>query len=109
MKVLQDECNKINIKAVVCKHWSKGGEGTIDLANEVIKLADQENSFKCLYDDKITLFDKIKTIAKEIYNANDVIVDNKIWNQFFQKWQSNWTINHNEYNKEFISTIKTTL
>ena len=33
MKVLQEECNKINIKAVVCKHWSKGGEGTIDLAN----------------------------------------------------------------------------
>ena len=84
MKVLQDECNKINIKAVVCKHWSKGGEGTIDLANEVVRLADQDNSFKCLYDDKITLFNKIKTIAKEIYDANDVIADNKIRDQLKQ-------------------------
>ena len=36
MKVLQDECKKINVEAILCQHWSKGGEGTIDLAKKVV-------------------------------------------------------------------------
>ena len=84
MKILQDECKKINVKAVICKHWSNGGEGTIDLAKEVVELTNQENSFKYLYEDKITLFDKIRTIAKEIYDADDVIADKKIIDQLKQ-------------------------
>ena len=84
MKILQDECEKINVKAIVCKHWSNGGEGTVELANEVVKLTDQDNSFKCLYDDNISLFDKIETIAKEIYDAKNITADNKIKEQLKQ-------------------------
>ena len=84
MKILQDECEKINVKAIVCKHWSNGGDGTIELANEVVKLTDQDNSFKCLYDDNISLFDKIETIAKEIYDAKNITADNKIKEQLKQ-------------------------
>ena len=54
------------------------------MAKKVSMLVDQENSFKFLYEDKISLFDKIKTIAKEIYDAKDVIADNKIRNQLKQ-------------------------
>ena len=78
IKTLQEECNKIGIEAVLCQHWSKGSEGAIELAKKVVVLVDQENTFKFLYEDKISLFDKIKTIAKEIYDASDVIADNKI-------------------------------
>ena len=81
MKTLQDECKKIDVKAVICKHWSKGGEGTIELANEIVNLTEQDNSFKCLYEDKMSLFDKIEKIAKEIYDAQDVIADKKIRDQ----------------------------
>ena len=84
MKILQDECEKINVKAIVCKHWSNGGEGTVELANEVVKLTDQDNSFKCLYDDNISLFDKIETIAKEIYDAKNITADKKIKEQLKQ-------------------------
>ena len=84
MKILQDECEKINVKAIVCKHWSNGGEGTIELANEVVKLADEDNSFECLYNDNISLFDKIETIAKEIYDAKNITADNKIKEQLKQ-------------------------
>ncbi len=84
MKILQDECEKINVKAIICKHWSNGGDGTIELANEVVKLTDQDNSFKCLYDDNISLFDKIETIAKEIYDAKNITADNKIKEQLKQ-------------------------
>ena len=67
-----------------CEHWSKGGEGAINLAKKVVDLVEQKNSFKFLYDDKSPLIDKIKTIAREIYDANDVVADNKIIDQLKQ-------------------------
>ena len=78
MKVLADECNKIGVHAIPCKHWSKGGEGAVELAKKVVEIVEEKNSFKFLYDDKIPLFEKIKTIVKEIYGADDLIADNKI-------------------------------
>ncbi len=84
IKVLQDGCNSIGVEAIPCYHWSKGGEGTTDLAKKVIELTNENNSFKFLYEEKISLFNKIKTIAKEIYDAEEVIADNKIRNQLKQ-------------------------
>ena len=84
INALKEECDKINVDAVLSKHWSKGGEGAVNLAEKVVKLAEQQNSFKFLYDNKALLIDKIKTIAKEIYNADDVVADNKIRDQLKQ-------------------------
>ena len=84
MRVLQEECEKIGVEAVPCKHWSDGGNGTVDLAKKVVDLVDQKNSFKFLYEDKISLLDKIQKIAKEIYGADEVIADNKIRSQLKQ-------------------------
>ena len=84
IKILQEECNKINVEAVPCEHWSKGGEGAINLAKKVVDLVEQKNSFKFLYDNKSPLIDKIKTIAREIYDADDVVADNKIIEQLKQ-------------------------
>ena len=78
MRILQEECEKIGVEAVPCKHWSDGGNGTVDLAKKVVDLVDQKNSFKFLYEDKISLLDKIQKIAKEIYGADEIIADNKI-------------------------------
>ena len=84
MRILQEECEKIGVEAVPCKHWSDGGNGTVDLAKKVVDLVDQKNSFKFLYEDKISLLDKIQKIAKEIYGADEVIADNKIRSQLKQ-------------------------
>ncbi len=84
MKALKEECDNIGVEAITCQHWSKGSEGTINLAKKVVELADKPSSFKLLYDDKDSLFDKIKTIANEIYDAKDVIADNKILSQLKQ-------------------------
>ena len=84
IKTLQEECNKINVEAVPCEHWSKGGEGAINLAKKVVDLVEQKNSFKFLYDNKSPLIDKIKTIAREIYDADDVVADKKIIEQLKQ-------------------------
>ena len=84
MKALQEECNRIGVESVLCQHWSKGGEGAIELAKKVVELADQKTSFKFLYEDKIPLFEKIETITKEIYDASEVIADKKIRSQLKQ-------------------------
>jgi formate--tetrahydrofolate ligase len=84
MKVLQKECVNLGVKAVPCYHWTKGGEGATELAKKVVELADSTNTFKVLYEDKISLFDKIKTIAAKIYNAKEVVADSKIRNQLKQ-------------------------
>jgi len=84
MRILQEECEKIGVEAVPCKHWSDGGNGTVDLAKKVVDLVDQKNSFKFLYEDKISLLDKIEKIAKEIYGADEIIADNKIRSQLKQ-------------------------
>ena len=84
MQALQEECKSIGVEAVPCYHWAKGGEGTVELAKKVVEIANGINTFKYLYEDKISLLEKIKTIATEIYDADDVIADSKIQNQLKQ-------------------------
>ena len=74
-------CQQKGVTASISKHWEKGGEGAVDLANNVAKLCEKESDFKFLYDDKISLFKKIETIAKELYRASEVVADTKIREQ----------------------------
>jgi Formyltetrahydrofolate synthetase len=74
-------CKKINVKASVCKHWEKGGDGTKELANDVVDLCEQKNEFKFLYNNDVPLFKKIETIAKELYAASEVVADTKVRDQ----------------------------
>ena len=74
-------CQQKGVTASISKHWKKGGEGAVDLANNVAELCDKGSDFKFLYDDKISLFKKIETIAKELYRASEVVADTKIREQ----------------------------
>jgi len=74
-------------EAILCEHWAKGSEGTEALANKVVELVDSGVAdFKPLYPDDMSLFEKIKTVAKEIYRADEVIADTKIRNQL-KEWE----------------------
>jgi len=84
MQALQEECKSIGVEAVPCYHWAKGSEGIVELAKKVVEIANGINTFKYLYEDKISLLEKIKTIAIEIYDADDVIADSKIRDQLKQ-------------------------
>ncbi len=81
IRALKKECKKIDIEAITCKHWTKGGEGATELAHKVVELANSSNNFKYIYEDKIPLLDKVKKIATEIYRAEDIIADSKIRDQ----------------------------
>ena len=72
----------MGVKATLCTHWSNGGEGTKELATHVVDLIDQKRAnFKFLYDEKTPLLEKVETVAKEIYRANEVVADSKIKDQ----------------------------
>ena len=83
VKIIQEQCYKLGIKASLCTHWSDGGEGMRDLANNVVELCKKSDTskFKYLYSDKISILEKVEKIAKEIYNAKGIEVDEKIKEQ----------------------------
>jgi len=58
--------------AVVCRHWTMGGEGAKELAEEVVKAAEKPSDFKFLYPLDWTIKKKIETIATEVYGADGV-------------------------------------
>ena len=82
VNALVDYCKTLGVKASICTHWSKGGEGAKDLAKTVVEICENNtNTFKFLYQDKLPLFNKIQTIAQEIYHASEVVADTKIREQ----------------------------
>ena len=82
VNALIDFCKSLGVKASLCTHWSNGGEGTKELAKNVVEMCEKnKNEFKFLYEDKTPLFKKIETIAKEIYHASEVVADTKVREQ----------------------------
>lgn len=74
-------------EAVVCKHWAEGSAGIRDLATRVAALADSGTAqFAPLYPDDMGLFDKIETIARRIYRADQVMADKSIRDQL-RAWE----------------------
>lgn len=70
---LKDYCNKENIPLTICESFQKGSKGSIDLAKLVLKELEKDNKFKLLYDNSLSIKEKIDIISKEIYRANNVI------------------------------------
>jgi len=79
VKIIQEHCSKLGVKAILCTHWANGGNGTKDLANNVVELCKQSDKsrFKYLYSSETSILEKIEKIAKEIYRAKGIEVDKK--------------------------------
>ena len=74
-------------EAILCQHWEKGSEGAIELATRVAEITDADMAnFAPLYGDELSLFEKIETVAKRIYRADEVLADGKIRNQL-KEWE----------------------
>ena len=88
VKAVQNYVSDMASEAILCKHWEKGSEGTVDLAERVAEIADSEiGNFAPLYNDEMSLLGKIETIAKRIYRADEVLADAKIRNQL-KEWEA---------------------
>ena len=84
---LQDYVSAQGSEAIISRHWELGSKGSAELATRVAEIADSDSSnFAPIYPDDIPLFEKIETIAKRIYRADEVLADKKIRDQL-AKWE----------------------
>jgi formate--tetrahydrofolate ligase len=89
-ELIRNYCrNHLGVEAVICRHWAEGGAGTEELARKVAALADEgEADFAPLYPDAMPLRQKLETVAREIYGAEDVSVDAKLQARFAELEES---------------------
>jgi formate--tetrahydrofolate ligase len=80
--LVKEKCKALGVEAVMADHWAMGGEGAADVAKAVVKICDEGKAkLKLLYPDDMPLFEKIRTIAKEIYRAKDATADKSVRDQ----------------------------
>jgi formate--tetrahydrofolate ligase len=80
--LVKSACQKLGVEAIMADHWAEGGAGAADVARAVVKVIDSGKSkLKLLYPDEMPLFEKIRTIAKEIYRAKDISADKVVRDQ----------------------------
>ena len=75
VQVIIDECKKLGVNVVLSDVWAKGGEGGIELAEEVVRLCEEKNDFSFSYEDDLSIEEKIEAIVKRIYGGDGVIFD----------------------------------
>jgi len=87
-QVIEDYVATQGSEAIVCKHWARGSEGIKELAHRVVEVIDGATAqFAPLYPDEMGLFEKIETVAKRIYRADEVLADKKVRDQLKQ-WEA---------------------
>ncbi len=75
---VRDAMTAMGVQMAMCKHWAEGGKGAIDLANMVLDLLSKPHpQCRYTYEDTMTLWDKAKTLATQIYGASDIAADSK--------------------------------
>lgn len=74
IQAIEQVCEKLGVKCACATHWSDGGKGAVGLAQQVIDTIEEnpQNTFKPLYDDSLSIKEKIETVAREIYHAGSV-------------------------------------
>lgn len=90
VKMIEDNCQQLGVNVVVTDAWAKGGEGTLGLAKEVTRLADQPSEFQELYTLDQSPEEKVRTIATKVYGAKDVIFSKKAKKQLKQFADFGW-------------------
>ncbi len=76
---VKEFCEERGCEFALSQVWEKGGDGGIELAQKVIETIEtKESNFECLYEDSLSLREKIETVAKEIYGAKEVVCDKAV-------------------------------
>ena len=82
IELVKTACAELGVEAFMADHWAAGGAGAADVARAVVKMCEEKRAdFKFLYPDDMPLWDKMKTIATQIYGATDIIADKSVRDQ----------------------------
>src|SRR3984885_5630885 len=84
VQVLIERAGSRGAKVILARHYAEGGKGAIAVAEEVVKMAALPSTFKFVYEESTSLWDKMKSIATKIYGASDITADSKVRNQIKQ-------------------------
>jgi formate--tetrahydrofolate ligase len=85
--LVKEKCKALGVEALMADHWAMGGAGAADVAKAVVKVIDEgKGKLKFLYQDDMPLFEKVRTVAKEIYRANDATADKAVKDQL-KSWE----------------------
>ncbi len=90
VKLLQEKMAHHGAKVILARHWAEGGKGAVEVAREVVRLCDEPNNFKFVYDEQAPLWDKMKAIATKIYGAADITADSKVRTQIKKLQESGY-------------------
>lgn len=75
LEMVREKCKTLGVNVALSEVWGKGGEGGVELAEEVLKLVEGENDFHFVYEDELSLKEKIEAVATKIYRADGVDFD----------------------------------
>jgi formate--tetrahydrofolate ligase len=78
IQLLIDRIAPHGVRVIPATHYAQGGRGALEVAREVVRLAAGPNSFRFVYEDAATLWDKMKAIATQIYHATDITADTRV-------------------------------
>ncbi|WP_420005421.1 formate--tetrahydrofolate ligase [Arenibacterium sp. LLYu02] len=88
IQAVKDYVATHGVEAILSRHWELGSEGSAPLAKKVVELVESgAANFAPIYPDEMPLFEKIETIAKRIYRADEVLADQKIRTQL-KEWEA---------------------
>ena len=87
VQAIKDFVSEQGAEAILSRHWELGSEGSADLAKRVAEIADADvANFAPIYPDEMSLADKIQTVCKRIYRADEALMDQKVRDQLKQ-WE----------------------
>ncbi|TLY73501.1 MAG: formate--tetrahydrofolate ligase [Gammaproteobacteria bacterium] len=78
IQLLIDRIAPHDVRVIAATHFAHGGRGALELAREVVRLCDEPNGFRYVYEDDASLWDKVRAIATKVYHATDVTADTKV-------------------------------
>ncbi|HUN28144.1 MAG TPA: formate--tetrahydrofolate ligase [Steroidobacteraceae bacterium] len=90
IRVLMERAAHHGAKVILGRHFAEGGAGAVDIAQEVLRLVEQPNEFRFVYEESASLWDKMKTVATRIYHAADITADSKVRAQIKQLQDSGY-------------------
>lgn len=70
LSLIEEECRKLGVNVALSEVWAKGGEGGIQLAEEIVRLCEEENHFRYSYDEDMTIEEKLQAIVTKVYHGN---------------------------------------
>jgi len=75
LDMVEKKCKELGVNVALSEVWAKGGEGGKALAEEVVRLCEQPNSFSFVYDEQDSIENKLNAIATKVYHADGVVLD----------------------------------